>query len=341
MTRRSLLFLLGAAGFIVPAVAAAHRPRSNRSMIGAARLFLASLDEGQRQKILFPLNDEERLNWHFVPQDRKGLPYKEMNETQRKLAQDLLRAGLSAAGFQKAETIRQLELVLREMENGALHRDPDRYFFTLFGAPSPDGIWGWRYEGHHCSQNWTLYRGKAVATTPQFFGSNPGEVRSGPMQGTRVLGREEDLGRSLVQSLNPAQRQVAILSPTAPPEIITGNERQVAIGDETGIPYAQLNPDQQGMLLTLIGAYAGAQPEEIARERLEKIHREGLPSVRFAWLGGLEKGDGHYYRIQGKTFLIEYDNTQNNANHIHTVWRDFKGDFGRDVLAEHYHEYEH
>lgn len=264
MTRRSLLVLLGAAGLMVPAMAAARRPRSSGSMYDAARLFLASLDAGQRTKLLFAFNDEERLNWHFVPQDRKGLPYKEMTEAQRKLAQDLLRAGLSEAGFKKAETIRQLELVLREMENGALHRDPDRYFFTFFGEPSPEGVWGWRYEGHHCSQNWTLFRGKAVASTPQFFGSNPGEVRSGPRKGTRVLGQEEDLGRSLIQSLDPAQRQAAILNADAPPEIITGNERQVAIDLETGIAYTQLNPDQQGMLLTLIGLYAGAQPEAIA-----------------------------------------------------------------------------
>lgn len=315
--------------------------RVDTTMLAAAKEFLSTLEPEQKAKTILPLNSEERLNWHFVPRARKGLPLKEMNPQQRKAAADLLRVGLSQKGYNKATTIRELETVLYQIENGNPTRDPELYYFTVFGTPSETEAWGWRYEGHHCSQNWTVVKGKGVASSPQFLGANPADVHDGPMKGTRVLGTEEDLARTLVKSLNEAQKKEAVLSDKAPRDIITGAQRQAAILENKGIAYQRLNKEQQGMLLTLIQEYADAQPRALAEERLSKIRKAGLDDIKFAWMGGLEKSQGHYYRVQGGTFLIEYDNTQNKANHIHTVWRDFKGDFGMDLLGMHYQDFPH
>jgi hypothetical protein len=307
------------------------------AMLEAGRSFLATLDPAQKANAVMPFNSEERFHWFYTPVPRKGIPLKELNASQQKAALALLHAGLSEKGYSKAETIRKLEEVLREMEQGrGPTRDPDLYFFTFFGEPDPKGAWGWRYEGHHCSQNWTIVNGQSIGSSPQFFGANPAEVREGPMKGTRVLAAEEDLGRSLVKSLTATQRAAAVISTAAPADILTTNVRTAAIQEDKGVAYSQLSKDQQGMLLALIEEYLSAQPREQARARLEKIRKAGFDSIKFAWMGGLEKGEGHYYRVQGSTFLIEYDNTQNNANHVHCVWRDFHGDWGEDLLADHY-----
>jgi hypothetical protein len=311
-------------------------------MQDAGRAFLATLDPAQKSKTVYPFNSEERFRWFYTPVSRKGIPLKELNATQQQAALALLHAGLSEKGYTKAETIRKLEDLLRELEQGkGPARDPDLYFFTFFGEPAENGAWGWRYEGHHCSQNWTILNGKSIGSSPQFFGANPAEVRDGPMKGTRVLSAEEDLGRSLVKSLTAEQRTDAVLSASAPSEIVTSNQRKAAIQDDKGIAYAKLSKDQQGALLALIEEYLSAQPRAQARQRLDKIQHAGFDHIKFAWMGGLEKGEGHYYRVQGSTFLIEYDNTQNNANHIHCVWRDFNGDWGEDLLAEHYQNSPH
>ncbi|HZO87402.1 MAG TPA: DUF3500 domain-containing protein [Chthonomonadaceae bacterium] len=308
----------------------------------AAAAFLAALEPHQAQKAHQPFNSEERLNWHYVPKERQGLCFKEMRPSQREVAYSLLRVGLSQKGLAKAAAIRQLENVLREIEQGkGPVRDPDLYFVTIFGEPSEKGVWGWRYEGHHISLHWTLLRGKVIASTPQFLGANPAEVRDGPLRGTRVLAAEEDLARALVKSLDAAQRQEAILSDTAPPDIITRAERKVSILEHRGLAYPQMNSEQQGLLLELIHEYVSAQASIMARQRLDRVRRGGLENIKFAWMGGLERGQGHYYRIQGPAFLIEYDCTQNDANHIHTVWRDFNGDFGADLLERHYQSSPH
>jgi len=321
---------------------AAQSAPSVSTMLDAAHAFLATLDPAQKSKALFPFNSEERFRWFYTPVSRNGIPLKELNRAQRKAALALLRAGLSEQGYTKAETIRKLEDVLRELEQGSGPvRDPDLYFFTFFGEPSETGAWGWRYEGHHCSQNWTILNGKSIGSSPQFFGANPAEVREGPMKGTRVLKAEEDLGRSLVKSLTAGQRADALISESAPRDIVTSNERTVAIREDKGIAFSKLTKDQQGTLLALIEEYLGAQPQAQARQRLDKVRQAGFDQIKFAWMGGLEKGEGHYYRVQGSTFLIEYDNTQNSANHIHCVWRDFNGDFGEDLLADHYQNSPH
>jgi hypothetical protein len=241
---------------------------------------------------------------------------------------------LSARGFTKVDTILHLEEVLFAIEGSAI-RDPELYYFTVFGEPSERGTWGWRYEGHHASLNWTVVGGRVVASTPQFLGANPADVRDGPRKGTRALAAEEDLGRALVKSLGTDQAAQAVLSKNAPKDIFTSSSREAAIQEDKGISYGKLTREQQGLLLSLIQEYASAQPLAVAQARLARVKAD-LANIKFAWMGGLEKGQGHYYRIQGSYFLIEYDNTQDNANHIHCVWREFKGDWGKDLLAQHY-----
>jgi hypothetical protein len=336
---RLLLALVLVPGLAETRAAQTAPPAS--AMLDAARTFLATLAPAQKSKGMLQFNSEERFHWFYTPGSRKGIPLKELNASQRQAALALLRTGLSEKGYTKAEMIRKLEEVLREIQGRGSERDPDLYFFTFFGEPAADGAWGWRYEGHHCSQNWTIVNGQSIGSSPQFFGANPAEVREGPMKGTRVLSAEEDLGRSLVKSLSATQRAEAVLSASAPDDILTTNRRKAAIQQNKGVAYSELNKDQQGTLLALIEEYLAAQPSAQARQRLDKIRQAGFDQIKFAWMGGLERGEGHYYRVQGSTFLIEYDNTQDDANHIHCVWRDFNGDWGADLLAEHYRNSPH
>jgi hypothetical protein len=309
------------------------------TLLEASQAFLRSLGDQQRAKVKYAFNSGERLDWHYVPRQRIGLALKDLTPSQQAKVMDVLQAGLSEQGYSKAEAIRQLEPVLRQME-GSARRDPGLYSIVFFGEPTADGNWYLRYEGHHISFNWTFVKGRLAATSPQFLGANPAEVRiEGPMQGTRVLRAEEDLARELVKSLDEVQLETAVLDKEAPSDILTSNQREVAMLEDLGIPWSGLTADQQGVLISLIEELASVMPVDVVAARLEKIRSAGIDKVRFAWMGGLERGEKHYYRIQGPTFLIEYDNTQNNANHVHTVWRDFAGDFGRDLLKEHYAEH--
>lgn len=309
------------------------------SLTDAAQRFIAGLTAEQREKVLLPFNSDERFNWHFIPKDRLGLSFKDLSESQRGALLAILRAGLSEEGYTKAETIRSLENVLRAIE-GRAHRDPELYYILFFGEPSEETPWTVRYEGHHISLNWTRVNGALTGSSPQFLGANPAEVRiDHPMKGTRALSAEEDLARQLLASLSSEQLAKARIAEDAPNDILTSNQREAAIQKDLGIAYGDLDPKQQGMLLGLIELYARVQPAAVAKARLDKIRAAGLDTVKFAWMGGLERGQRHYYRIQGSTFLIEYDNVQNDANHIHSVWRDFEGDFGRDLLKEHHAMY--
>ena len=310
------------------------------AMSTAALKFLDSLNDEQEAAVRFPFDGEDRFDWHFIPRERKGVALKTMTGSQRSAALDLVRTGLSEEGFTKAEIIRQLEQILFNQEGRDI-RDPDLYFFMVFGEPGDGNTWGWRYEGHHISQNWTIVNGTAIAATPQFFGSNPAEVRDGPRQGLRVLGSEEDQARALLGSLNESQRAAALLSKEPPSDILTRSQQRVTLLEDFGVAHRDLDMDQQAALWSIIEEYASAQPAPVAEERLASVHDAGLDGIRFAWMGGDAQGEPHYYRIQGSTFLIEYDNTQGNANHVHSVWRDFDGDFGRDLLAAHYRQYDH
>lgn len=307
-------------------------------MAAAASAWLQSLDEPQRKQATYALDDAERENWHFIPKPRNGLPLKAMTPAQRELARSLVATGLSQRGQLTTDAIMALEDVLFAME-GAERRDHGLYYFTVFGAPDPHGTWGWRLEGHHLSVNFLVADGSKVAATPMFFGSNPAEVRIEHAQkGKRALAAEEDLGRALVKSLNAEQQQAVLIATKAPGDVITGNDRQVKLAAPAGVSYAQMNADQQTRLRALVELYAGRLRGEIAQAELQKIAAQGWDNLHFAWAGSLEPNQPHYYRIQGPRFVIEYDNTQNNSNHIHTTWRDLTGDFGRDLLKEHYEQ---
>ena len=316
--------------------AAYSRLHTPAIMAETAKAFLASLDPEQRARATFPFPDDERLNWHYIPKERKGLPLKDMTSAQKHLAHALLSAGLSQRGYIKAVSIMSLDEILRLLENGTGPvRDPERYFFSIFGEPSETGTWGYRVEGHHVSQNFTIVNGK-VQVAPSFFGANPAEVREGPRKGLRVLGREEDLGRAFIQSLTAEQKKIAIVSADAPGEILTGPMRKAALtGQPSGIAASKLTPKQRELLQNLLDEYCNNVPEQVAQMREDQI-KKAAGNLHVAWAGGEQVGQPHYYRIQSPVFLIEYDDTQNNANHIHTVWRDFEGDFGLDLLKEHY-----
>ena len=318
-----------------PAPGTAHTVEEE--MAGAAIVFLESLSPDQRAKAQFAWEDEERMNWHFIPRERKGLSLKEMTSEQRPLAMALLGSGLSHRGFSKATTIMSLEEVLHRIEqNGRFARDPELYLISVFGTPSAEGTWGWRFEGHHLSLNFTVVGGESISGTPSFFGANPGEVRVEPRRGLRVLAEEEDLARELVRSMDAAQRAAAVISSEAPSDIITGADRKARELEPRGLSSRRMTAEQRKILSALIREYILRNRPEFAARQLEYF--EGDREVYFAWAGGLEPREGHYYRIQTAGFLIEYDNTQNNANHIHAVWRDIGNDFGEDLLRKHYEE---
>lgn len=323
---------------------------SSAAMTTAAVKWLNSLTPEQRRQASFAVDGEELTHWHFIPTEmfpRKGLLVRDMTPAQRLLAHGLLKAGLSQRGYLTATQIMDLENVLRAIEavqrsSGtsaeaarAMERDPEKYFFSVFGTPSPKDTWGWRVEGHHISLHFTVVNGALVAAAPTFFGSNPAEVRDGPKKGLRILGAEEDAARALLESLDASQRANAIVHADAPGDLLTMAQVKIDPLKPEGIAASALSASQRALLTKLIDVYAGYMAADIAASRIERLKAAGEDKITFAWAGAVERGQKHYYRVQGPTFLIEYDNTQNDANHIHSVWRDFDGDFGRDLLREH------
>ena len=326
-------FVVLAAAVLGLAWAAAEDPVATDMEEGANRFLRALHPEGRVQAEI-PFSDEERYNFHYIPRARKGVPYKSMTPAQRKLSHALLATGLSHRGMGKALDIMYLDQILFEIEKRAI-RDPDAYYFTVFGEPSPTGEWGWRVEGHHLSLNFTLRDGRVVSSFPSFWGANPANVLAGPQQGMRVLADEELVGRALLDSFTDHGH--IIIEADAPRDIATAANRRVEIGSPSGLAAAEMSVEQKSGLENLITLYANRLRPELADAELTRIREAGIDRVRFAWMGGTEEGEPHYYRIHGPTFLIEYDNTQNNANHIHTVWRDPTGDWGdSDPLSDHY-----
>ena len=310
----------------------------------AATRFRDTLDEKARQTALKSWSDASRFEWHFIPKDhRKGLQFKDMTPPQKKAALALLRSCLSPSGANKARRIMQLEGVLRELEKdrrGGAIRDTQRYYFTLFGGDF-EAKWGLSIEGHHLSLNFVFEGDKCVAGTPAFFASNPALVREAvgdTPKGARVLASEELLAFSLVHLLNPAQRKVAIFAEKAPAEIRAAGEKQPPQDPAIGLAFQQMNAPQRQALRALVQTYAANMPREVSQRRMQAIQKAGWDNVRFAWAGPDYEGVGHYYRIQGPTFLIEFVNTQpdaagNPANHVHCVWRDMRGDFGEPIAS--------
>lgn len=362
-------------------------------MAQAAMDWLAALTPAQRRKAALPFDDEERRRWYYTPTERAGLPLVEMDPIQRQRARRLLAAGLSRPGYATAAAIMALEYLLDQEEGWrtdypgrtvpTARRDPELYFFAVFGEPGGQAPWGWRVGGHHVALHYTIVEGQVVAPVPCFFGAHPAEA---PLVGPgrlRPLAGEEDLARELVHALSEEQRATAVLAPAAPPDLVQANRPQVEDGalprslteifsvplpaeqaartrvtearfaerlglrpehlealrytrTPKGLPAARMSAAQRELLTALIRQYVDRLPEEVAAYHAARLTGPALDAVHFAWAGGLQPRQPHYYRVQGPRLLIEYDNTQDDVNHIHAVWRDPEGDFGADLLAQHY-----
>lgn len=339
-TTRLLLALLGLAtvgGLAI--VAQRGADDSGTAMIKAAEDFVGSLKEEQKKTALFAFDSKERTNWNFVPlQDkdknptRNGLPLEQMSKEQKEKALALLRSGTSKMGAQAAETIMSLEAILRDQEKGgAMVRNPEWYFFTVFGTPSKTGKWGWRVEGHHLSLNFTMDGADVIAASPAFFGANPAEVKTGKSKGLRILAPAEDLARDLFVALDDEQKKNA----HQPKHFGEPGQKTLEpkVGAPVGVAAAKMTDKQKDLLLSLIKSYTARMPADIAAEEMKLVEKGGFDKIHFAYTGKPEKGQAHTYRVQGPSFVVEFLNVQADssgtpANHIHSAWRRVKGDFG-------------
>ncbi len=330
---------LGAAGalWLTPGNSAGRAPGAQAA--AAASEFLASLPKDLRKETSYPLDSGERYTWHFVPRSRNGVSLLKLDDGQAELLGPLLATALSPEGLLLARGVIKHENILREVETArgidATRRDPGLYYTTVFGKPSTAAPWAWRFEGHHLSLNVTQAPGHAPAIGPMFIGANPATVPSGPQTGLRLLANEEDFGRALITMLPDERRRTAVIRDTAFADIVTGNDREVEL-ELAGLAAADMAPAEQQALRELIGLYAARLIGESGRDVLVRMDQAGFEKVRFAWAGGMQPGQPHYYRVHGPTLLIEYDNTQNGADHVHTVYRDLQRDFGGDLLRAHY-----
>lgn len=313
---------------------------SGEVMGAAAISFRDGLTEEQRAICTFGFDDPERLNWHFIPRPRKGIPLKELDGEALNRATALIKSGLSESGYDQTMNVMSLEEVLYLLEPGDRayrrdRRDPGKYYISLFGDVSVKGTkWGWRLEGHHLSLNYTIENGVVVSTTPEFFGANPGVIEAGPGRSIRILAPEEDVARQILKLCTPEQKQKMYISEKAPNDIRAANIAQPELGDLVGLRQNEMSGDQQTMLRELLAEYMKNMPERIGRQRKMEIDAAGWDSIRISWWGGEERNQPHYYRIQGPTFQVEYNNVQNDANHVHSVWRTTAGDFGIPLAAK-------
>jgi hypothetical protein len=312
------------------------QPASGHRMAEAANSFLQSLTDEQRTQATFAYDDPERLNWHYIPRERKGVPLKVLTPAARAAARGLIAGSLSERGFEQVTNVMSLDDVLFLLEKGdfaarRLRRDPLNYSLSIFGHPSDRGLWGWRLEGHHLSLNYSVRDGRVVASTPEFFGANPALIDAGPGRSIRVLAPLEDLARELLRTCSPSQLKAAMVSPKAPKDVWNTNRKQPELTPLVGLAAAEMSPDQRKLLTHLLGEYLKNMPADVRGAREAKIEAGGFEKIRIAWWGSLERNEKHAYRIQGPTFLIEYNNTQDNANHVHSVWRNAEGDFDQPI----------
>jgi len=311
---------------------------SGKAMLQAAQKFRGTLSKEHLAKASFGFDDAERLNWHFIPRERKGLPLRELEGESLKAAQGLIASGLSQAGYDQALGIMSLEEVLYLLEPGDRaerreRRNPGKYYISIFGMPSETGKWGWRLEGHHISLNYALDKGNVISTTPEFFGANPAFIDAGPDRAIRPLGTEEDLARQILKRCTAEQTKTAYIDKMAPGDLRVGSDAQhpnpqPETTPPVGLAASRMNADQKKLLADLLGQYLKNMPADISGRRRAALMQAGIDNIHFAWWGGTERNEPHYYRVQGPTFLVEYNNTQNKANHVHSYWRDLAGDFG-------------
>lgn len=324
------LFLAG----VALVIAGIDKPEpSGTAMTKAAQAFLETLTPEQRKQASFGYNDAERLNWHFIPRPRKGLPLREVQGSALKAAHSLIASSLSQAGYDQTLRIMSLEEVLYLLEPGEREarrdrRNPGKYYISFFDAPTLSGKWGWRLEGHHISLNFTVENGEVTASTPEFFGANPGTIEAGPGRSIRVLAAEEDLARQILKLCTPDQSKVVVIDRKAPGDVRGPNQPQAEVGQAVGLAYSQMSADQQKLVGALLTEYLRNMPNDVAAGRRKALEDAGLDKIHFGWWGDFERNQQHYYRLQGPTFVIEYNNTQNEANHVHSMWRDLRGDFG-------------
>ncbi len=311
---------------------------TGKAMLQAATKFRETLGKDELAQCSFAFDDAERLNWHFIPRVRKGLPLRDLEGESLKAAHALIASGLSKAGYDQTINIMSLEEILFLLEPGEREerrerRNPGKYYLSIFGTPSATGPWGWRLEGHHVSLNYTLDKGEVISSTPEFFGANPALVDAGPKRSIRVLGTEEDLARQILKLCTPEQAKIALIDTKAPDDLRVGSNPQAPnpqpeLTPAVGLPASKMSDDQKKLLAELLGEYLKNMPADVSGRRRAALMRAGIDAIHFAWWGDSERNLRHYYRIQGPTFLIEYNNTQNDANHVHSYWRDFAGDFG-------------
>ena len=317
-----------------------HKHGSAEGMTKAAKRFVESLSGDQKDKTVYEYMDGERIFWYYPPVNRHGLPLRDMDDDQRQLAYSLMETGLTEDSFDKAKLIIEHESVLGPLEKEAgvtsFVRDPDLYYWTVFGDPSSDSEpWGWRVEGHHISLNFSLWGDKFISMTPFFFGANPAEVRKGPKKGLRILDQREDLAYELMSSLDKGQASTATIYGEAPYDILTYNASRVSLPAEEGLPASKMNDTQKEILRSLVKVYVNQVRSDMAQQKWDRLESEGFDGLHWAWGGPTQEGKEHYYRIHGGNFVVEFDNRQNGANHIHSVWRDVENDFANDVLREH------
>lgn len=337
MFLQRLLIAGGVLGFTMGALWLAQRDRNvttANKMAEAAQEFLASLTPEQRKAASFDFDDKERLNWHYIPRERKGVPLRDLEGKPRQAFLKLVKTGLSKKGDEQAEKVRSLEEVLFILETTGTRdsrrerRHPGKYYISIFGKPSNSGKWGWRLEGHHLSLNYTIENGKVISSTPEFFGSNPSLIDAGPKRSIRVMAEEEDLARQIIKLCDKDQEKLAWRSPKAPDDIRSRGTKQPETTPPVGLPASKMSAAQKKLLGRLLTEYLQNMPKSIETKRRAEIEKAGIDKIHFAWWGSKEKNKRHAYRIQGPTFVVEYNNTQNDANHLHTIFRDLHGDFG-------------
>lgn len=310
------------------------------SSTAAAQALATSVTGPAREKAVLPLDHEARTQLNYVPMVRAGVPLEELSDVQKAQARSLLRSGLSETGYATAEKIIAHEDILREIEKAAgvtnyMRRQPGLYYTAIFGTPSADGWWGWRFEGHHLSVNVTHNGKDGDIVAPLFFGSNPAKVLSGPSAGLRILAAEEDEARALMALFTAEQKAKVVIAPETTNDIVTTNKPKAEVAQFDGIAAGAMTPPQKAQLRKLLDVYASRFPARQRTSQLARIDKAGFDTLHFAWAGSLDVGKKHYYRVHGPTVLIEYDNSQNDANHIHSMWRDLEHDFGGDLLRKH------
>jgi len=317
---------------------AAH-PQAVAQMGAAATAFLDSLNSEQKAKATFEYMDGERIFWYYPPMNRHGLALRDMEPAQRELAMAVLASGLTTESYEQAKLIIEHETVLGplELEQNikTFRRDVELYYFTIFGTPRGKEPWGWRVEGHHISLHFSIMDDKVISTTPFFFGANPAEVRKGPKTGLRILGGREDLAFDLMGSLDENQVEESIICDAAPADIVTFNSSKASLMTYEGLPASKMNGAQKELLLALVSEYVNQVRTDVAVQKLDALKKDGLDHLYLAWAGPVSKDEPHYYRIHGGDFVVEFDNRQDGANHIHSVWRDVENDFATDVMREH------